>query len=366
MDRKDIIALIEQKSDEDELDLSFTDLSNAHLGSSAEQMPSLDGTIFGKYGDVRSGTYAENTLFQRTSLRKAKFTYAVLKGARFYKSDLTEADLRFADLTGAVLVEAVLVRANLFRAKFADTNLRGADLRGSDLYLASFSGQTELSKENIGEYLIQENEQEYKHFLEKAVLPTSLNSIENHLRDRFLKAVHIYQGLRTHFESNGKYNDAVWAFRKERRMRKKWNGQQSINLWKSEHRRASVQEFFNWLSDWIVELLCDYGESAWRVVGWILALILIIGPIIVSIFGGLDWTKTNQARYLSLDSTWRKAIYVYSQYLLHMLDTITTASFSELKPANDLVRLASGIMASAGILLVGLLGFVAGNRIRHS
>jgi hypothetical protein len=49
-----------------------------------------------------------------------------------------------------------------------------------------------------------------------------------------------------------------------------------------------------------------------------------------------------------------------------MLDTFTTADFAQLEPANDLVRLISGFLAMIGIFLVGLLGFVVGNRIRRS
>jgi hypothetical protein len=45
---------------------------------------------------------------------------------------------------------------------------------------------------------------------------------------------------------------------------------------------------------------------------------------------------------------------------------MTTASFSGLQPINDAVKLTSGFFAILGIFLSGLLGFVAGNRIRRS
>lgn len=365
LNRSDIVSLVQKRGGADGLDLTYTDLSNAQLGSSIEPMPPLDGAVFGKYGDVRSGTLAENTLFQRTSLRKTKFTYANLALARFYKSDLQEADLRFVDLTGAIMVEASLVGANLFRTQLIGTNLRGADLRSADIYLAAFSGQTELSKDNFGEYILQENKQEYQAFIERAILPTSLNSIEYHLQDRYLKAAQIYQGLGVHFESNGKHADSVWAYRKERRMRKKWNGQQSITLWKSKQRTESAGMLLNWLGDNIVEALCDYGESVWRVIGWIFILILFVGPLIINFSGGLVWSESSRMAYSNLGGNWQKIIYSYFQHLLYMLDTVTTANFSELRPSNDLVRLESGIMAGIGIFLIGLLGFVAGNRIRH-
>jgi uncharacterized protein YjbI with pentapeptide repeats len=364
LNRDDVIALIADHEGAKDLDLSYTDLSEAHLGSNLEPMPPLDGAIFGKYGDVRSGTLAENAFFQRTSLRGAKFTGAVLRGARFYRSDLTNADLRFADLTNANLVETCLVGATLFNAQLAGARLTRADLRSADLFQASFSGQPELSKENIGEYLLQENEQEYIDYLQRAIMPTSLQAIEYHLRDRYFKAAQIYQNLRIQFQSNGRSDDAVWAYRKEKRMRKKWNGQQAQNYWKARERMKSVGFGLDWLGDWIVEILCDYGESIWRVMGWILVLLFLVGPVLIDVSGGLVWNEASNRIYYGLDSEWLRFLYSYFQHLLYMLDTITTASFLELRPANDIVRLASGLMAAVGIFLLGLLGFVAGNRIR--
>jgi hypothetical protein len=58
--------------------------------------------------------------------------------------------------------------------------------------------------------------------------------------------------------------------------------------------------------------------------------------------------------------------YVYTQLLLYTLDAFTTANFAVLQPANEVARLLSGLFAIVGIFLTGLLGFVAGNRIRRS
>jgi hypothetical protein len=121
------------------------------------------------------------------------------------------------------------------------------------------------------------------------------------------------------------------------------------------------------MSDEFVELLCDYGESIWRISGWIIALILFIGPALFWLFGSFEWSEGSRKVYFhNFTYRWQQHWYTYYQLLLYTIDTFTTASFAEIKPANAFVRLSSGILAMTGIFLVGLLGFVAGNRIRRS
>ena len=48
-----------------------------------------------------------------------------------------------------------------------------------------------------------------------------------------------------------------------------------------------------------------------------------------------------------------------------MVDVLATTSFAELEPKTDIVRFTSGMLSMFGIFLLGLLGFVAGNVIRH-
>jgi hypothetical protein len=94
-------------------------------------------------------------------------------------------------------------------------------------------------------------------------------------------------------------------------------------------------------------------------------LLFIVGPILLSSLGGIAWTKELTHEYFEL-SSWDRFWLWYRTYLLYTLDTLTTANFSGLQPINDAVKLASGFFAIAGIVLAGLLGFVAGNRIRRS
>ena len=136
--------------------------------------------------------------------------------------------------------------------------------------------------------------------------------------------------------------------------------------WSPQTWRFYFRHTAKWMTDWIVELVCGYGESVWRVLCSMGAILFIIGPATIWLLGGLDWTGENQQIYYTLTAPFKRRVYAYFQYVLYMVDTFTTADFAELKPVNDLVRLASGFIALVGIFLAGLLGFVAGNRIRHS
>ena len=126
------------------------------------------------------------------------------------------------------------------------------------------------------------------------------------------------------------------------------------------------KNYFKFLSDVVVEWLCDYGESVWRVIGWMAGLLFILGPFVFSRLGGFVWRQDLVGNYYALSSAWDRFWFSYRLYLLYTLDTFTTSSFSGLQPINDAVKFASGFFAIAGIFLAGLLGFVAGNRIRRS
>jgi hypothetical protein len=53
-------------------------------------------------------------------------------------------------------------------------------------------------------------------------------------------------------------------------------------------------------------------------------------------------------------------------YLIYSAGAFTTTEFARFQAADDRVRMVTAIQAIIGIVLAGLLGFVAGNRIRRS
>ena len=130
--------------------------------------------------------------------------------------------------------------------------------------------------------------------------------------------------------------------------------------------REASASYFKFYSDILVEWLCDYGQSVWRVAGWMAALLFIIGPFLLSGLGGIVWSENLYRQYSALPSAWHRLWFWYYHYFLYSFNVLTTANFSDLRPINDAVKLASGLLAIVGVVLAGLLGFIAGNRIRRS
>lgn len=106
-----------------------------------------------------------------------------------------------------------------------------------------------------------------------------------------------------------------------------------------------------------MDLLRNYGESVWRVLFcmgvalfgfaayyWGVGSVVLVDPI-----SGAQGVAT---------SFWH--------YLIYSAGAFTTRGFPRLHAASHLVRLVTAIQGIVGISLAGLLGFVAGNRIRRS
>lgn len=293
------------------LDLRGVDLSGADLSN-------LD----------LSGTNFQNANLAKVSLRSAHLVGADLRNANCQNSNFLDADLR----------RALFYGANLHNVRFSAYSFRSCPMRFRPDWMIGDHGMARRTDE-IADY----------HRARETVL-----SIARALHD---------QG---HFDEAATFR--VLALRIDRatnsplrraRMYRR-EGVRWLPQWPSLVRRT-----LRWTGSISVDLLCVYGESVWRVLLWMTVVLLGVGPLSVLLTGGLDWPSEAAVAYFQLNSVWRQALYAYSQYVLYMFDTFTTADFSLMQPHNDVVRLFSGVLAMTGIFLTGLLGFVAGNRIRR-
>jgi hypothetical protein len=270
----------------------------------------------------------------------ANLAYTKLQNAGLQEANLREADLRFADLTGVDLLDVQidgLLQTRLYRAKLDHTLLK---------------------REQLGSVIGDEQNGEF-----------------GQARDAYL-------ALKQNFEDLGDYEAASWAYIKERQMEKTCNGPGQARrfygkeqLGDTEERRLPayhprvwwfyIRHTAKWLGDWATELLCNYGESIWLVLFWMAVLLFVAGPLLFWLPALLHWPAENLDTHFSL-SGFARLRYAYLQHFLYVLDAFTTASLAELQPANEWARLVTGLIALVGIFLTGLLGFVAGNRIRRS
>ncbi len=110
-----------------------------------------------------------------------------------------------------------------------------------------------------------------------------------------------------------------------------------------------------WISDRFVEWLCDYGESLSRLVR-AFAVVIALFAVLYGATGGLLWRRTACGRPTNV-------LDLVSYSALNMM----TANPPEIgiKPTGRVTNLLVGAQGAAGIILMGLFGFVLGNRLRR-
>jgi hypothetical protein len=375
--REEILKLIEENGGPEGLDLSGKDLNRIDLSTETIQAelrrvrqvnpqampkwwwpaPDHEG-IFLRHANLRQVN------LKSARLQRANLGYANLQGANLSHARLQDAYVARANLQGANLSWAHLQVNSLWEGNLQGANLEHADLRGVDLkYVKSLRGaffygvrldHTDMDRRSLGPSVGEELVGEY-----------------GRARDAYLR-------LKRNFDNLGDYAASAWAYQKERQMEKAasapwrarrfygeaqlgdtWEDVEGIKKLQPQlpncHPRVLwfyTRHTLKWLSDWVVECLCCYGESIWRVLAWMLLVIL----------GFAAYYQVSSAVVTSSQdvatSLW--------DHLIFSLGAFTTLQPARLQAARPGVELLTTIQAIIGISLAGLLGFVAGNRIRRS
>jgi hypothetical protein len=127
-----------------------------------------------------------------------------------------------ADASGAHFTRANLTDTNFHGAKLMGANFQKANLTNANLQDANLENAT-ISKTAIGEGILQEKTEEIvRHFSQWYISPEVREKfLQRKIRDRFIDTVNIYRELKNAFSASGFYNDESWAYRKERKMRKR-------------------------------------------------------------------------------------------------------------------------------------------------
>jgi len=383
--REEILKMIEEVGGPENLDLSGKDLSGIDLSKEAiakelekyrENNPEQTPLWF---FDLSGGIDLHEAILKEANLSGADLERARLRGAHLERADLCEAHLEQAYLgaahleraylwgahlegaflRGAHLERAVLIRAHLEGADLIGAHLEGAVLIGAhlekvDLYdVATLTGayfegafleQTRLKKEHLGEQIGEEAD-------------------KNHYG-----AKEAYLLLKNNFNQIGRYDDASWAYIKERQMEKKTHWPLSYALecygeselpkeYGTWSRRVDLLRLYLrhlrlFVTDWITELLCLYGESPLRVVAWAAALAFLIFPLLYALFGGVVTADGSPV-------TW-------GEYLRLSLASFATIELAGVQAQGIAAQFLRTLEALTGISLLALLMFTVGNRISRS
>jgi hypothetical protein len=394
LSREDVLAAIEEHGGPEGLDLSFEDLTNIDLKKDAvQELPVLK---------PQEGGCARSHHTKGLNLGLTKFQGAILMGAKLERADLYMANLQSARLVraglqGARLLSADLRGADLFEADLGEADLRWARLEGVDLRLAkdirgvwwhgAMLDTTHMRRKQLVEAGAREikakirDEEDAKRWEKdcskgwEAEYCRALNDRdderkrelcwdhENHSYDRAREA---YLALKNNFKELGRYDDASWAYRKERRMERKMSAwcraareyREEKERIEEKHRWLGRPWFYirhgaKWLADTAVQGVTDYGESPRLVLGWAALILLVVYSLIYWAAAGRPTPSGNFLTF-ALD------------YLLLSLGSFSTLGLRELGSLNIATRLWADSEAMLGISLLALLMFTLGRRISRS
>lgn len=280
---------------------------------------------------------------------------ASFKGARCDEADFTGADLSGADFTGASLKKAKLTTAKLGGAKFDGAVMDGAHLDGADLSNAS------LPRLNLQTCSL-------KHarlagaWLDNTRLRAEQfgGAVGEEVAGEYHAARDAYVVLEQNFRSLGNGDGTSWAFRKGRLMGKLHERQTTLHGYRERDWRKLVRHGLAWMSDAFVEWLCDYGESLWRVVRAFGTLILAFAGFYAATESLVRVTPGPGGDVRTVtESPFDLLVYSF----LNMLST--SAPDIGLRPVSPLFYLVTSMQGAAGIVLIGLFGYVLGNRMHR-
>lgn len=248
-----------------------------------------------------------------------------------WQTHLEGADFHGAHLKGTNLEGAHLEKVDLSQA----TSLAGAYFYGAWL------DQTRMTKEQLGGRIGEEADKKY------------------------YEAKEAYLLLKNNFNQIGRYDDASWAYIKERQMEKMTYHRKLARTYYAKIEglpeeaspkswawwRFYVKYTLKWAWDWIIEWLCRYGESPGRVLAVALGVLIIIFPLIYSLTGLAPRSGQNLPT---------------RDYFLYSLYSFASMEHPNLQATSRIAQLFTGLESLSGIALLALLMYTLGRRISRS
>ena len=274
-------------------------------------------------------------------LQDANFESAKLHGANLRKTRLWGANFRRANLTYADLSGSALQNAS-----FEDASLRGVSLKKCLLYNVHLRN-TDIEKDQISEIWeeIRAKENKKKDNVEKKQEnqnETKKKSDEDELRRRRYRDAKIaYNKIKNNFADIGKYDDAGWAFTKEKVMERK-----SLSY-------RNTKTLWNWILSWLGCISCGYGEKPVRVI-WVSIAVILAFALVFSSFGNMshpDTVNANMTQNYYVDS------------LIFSAASFSTINFLDITPSDNQTKFLSVLESLMGVFLLALFAYCLGRRM---
>jgi len=304
------------------------------------------------------------------------------KGVALSRAHLRSAQLRMADLRNACLENADLRDSDLTGAFLQDATLEGADLRGANLTGAVLS-HTIL----WGKFSSLEGAHLYGAHIEFAPCTRDQfgRGIGEELGRDWMRARESYLALRHNFLDLGRYTDASWAYRKERRMERAIAfPTEEGGRWLRDELSAERSGWKKGLSDgllrpllftrlylkppsgvpvrrwqhfgnWVQDVLCEYGENPWRLGLWAGAVVFVFALLHFL----LDWISPEPVTLALMAGAPRPPL----EYLAFSFASLAAMNFVRIEPVSTLGIFLASIQAAVGVGLLALFMFTMGRRM---
>ena len=355
-------ALACDRIDFSSADLANADLAGAQLGGGTFDSALLEDANLGG-AHLRFASFRK-TVLEGARLRAADLRGAVLSGAQMDHADFREAELEEADLRDVRGREVDFGGARLVLADLRGADLQGADFRGAVVRGAKFDAadfrHAHLEHVNLTSCSI-EGIRLSDALLDRTKLHRSQlgPAIGEELSRDYELARRAYLNLEVNFLDIGDPEAASWAYRRRRRVQKLDARRQVRVAVQSRAWTAARAPLSRYASDKLVEVVCDYGESVPRV---LLTLLLVFAGFMLwyGVTGAVavDVPGSASARQVTSDPV------ALLQYTLTAM--LAPGSAPERLHASGRIQEVVALLQSfVSIFLIGLLGFVAGNRIRR-
>jgi hypothetical protein len=316
------------------------------------------------------------TAFQSSNFRNCTFEWCDFRFSTFRQSTFEDATFRNCDF-----YRACFEVGNIFvGAKLVNVSLDQADLGGADLRWFAIDGG-----------LLQENEGALATFIrhyapiwevEDPDYLRIFRSVDEHveraIRARFETAAYIYRNLAGAWASRSYFRDSSRAYVAAKRLeRRNWREPAPLVMGAGKREPQSPDEtagapprrtktlvaavrsvttglraVARYLTSLVADLTSGYGESPMRVLGSISLLVAVSAGIYYAVGGLLDEAKRPVRDMVDI--------------VLFSLGSLVANPPNRLQPASPAIEVVSVMETLVGIGLVGLLGFVVGNRIRNS
>lgn len=318
------------------------------------------------FGHAHNATMLERIDLRGATLIRCTFTNGCLRDVKCQEARLIDCDLRYTDIERTSFKRARLTGCDLYRARLGPSCIfEAADISDCSLNLARFDSVV-LPRSAIADGqcpgLLQERKADFQKFhLRLTELGRGDDPARTplHLSRRHREAADIYRALSAHWASKGATRDAGWAYYQARRLETQAQRPDNVLHRRRCERAQEPSELtspgivlgtMRWLNGSLAGLVAGYGESPLRVVATILAVVVVFAMTYLAL----------GAAGASTDPLWLRvadALLFSTQAMTASLDADVTQRW---------LRWAATLQTTAGITLLGLLGFCLGNRLRNA